>query len=105
MTDRNQKEVNHFASSNFNLICKSDNNYVRRYHFVKVLSRNWKDIQLQKDTKTNKFKSYSIQFSKLRTATDTFDLFVKKYEKRDILISYSSNAKLVNVIQKFKKYK
>ena len=43
----------------------SDNEYVRRYHFVEGLSRNWKGIQFQEDTKTKKFKSYPSQFTNL----------------------------------------
>ena len=85
----------------------SDNEYVRRYHFVEGLSRNWKGIQFQEGTKTKKFKSYPSQFSKLSTATDVFDLLIKKYAESDIIISYSSNAKPDKLffLQKLKKYK
>tara|TARA_B100000035_G_scaffold289389_1_gene275766 strand:+ start:1340 stop:2389 length:1050 start_codon:yes stop_codon:yes gene_type:complete len=85
----------------------SDNEYVRRYHFVEGLSRNWKDIHFQENTKTKKFKSYPSQFSKLSTATDTFDLLIRKYAESNIVISYSSNAKPDKLffLQKLKKYK
>ena len=85
----------------------SDNEYVRRYHFVEGLSRNWKGIQFQEDTKTKKFKSYPSQFTKLSTATDAFDLLIKKYAASDIVISYSSNAKPDKLffLKKLKKYK
>ena len=85
----------------------SDNEYVRRYHFVEGLSRNWKGIQFQEDTKTKKFKSYPSQFTKLSTATDAFDLLIKKYAESDIVISYSSNAKPDKLffLKKLKKYK
>ena len=36
----------------------SDNDYVRRYHFVEGLVRNWKDLEIQEKTKTKKFKSF-----------------------------------------------
>jgi len=35
----------------------SDNEYVRRYHFVEGLSRNWEGIEIQQHTQTKKFKS------------------------------------------------
>ena len=85
----------------------SDNEYVRRYHFVEGLSRNWKGIQFQENTKTKKFKSYPSQFTKLSAATDVFDLLIKKYAASDIVISYSSNAKPDKLffLKKLKKYK
>lgn len=36
----------------------SDNEYVRRYHFVEGLARDWKGVQIQENTITKKFKSY-----------------------------------------------
>ena len=32
----------------------SDNEYVRRYHFVEGLARDWKGVEIQEDTKTKK---------------------------------------------------
>ena len=36
----------------------SDNEYVRRYHFVEGLARNWQDVEMQWETKTKKFKKW-----------------------------------------------
>ena len=36
----------------------SDNDYVRRYHFVEGLVRNWNGLEIQENTITKKFKSY-----------------------------------------------
>ena len=36
----------------------SDNEYVRRYHFVEGLARDWKGVEFQDHTKTKKFKWY-----------------------------------------------
>jgi DNA adenine methylase len=36
----------------------SDNEYVRRYHFVEGLARNWEGVDIQEHTLTKKFKSY-----------------------------------------------
>lgn len=44
----------------------SDNEYVRRYHFIEGLARDWKGVEIQEHTKTKKFKSYPTPFQ-LRT--------------------------------------
>ena len=87
----------------------SDNEYVRRYHFVEGLSRNWNGIEFQEHTKTKKFKSYPSPFSKLQTTKDTFELLIKKYKDSDIVISYSSNALpqksfFLDLLKKYKRY-
>lgn len=41
----------------------SDNEYVRRYHFVEGLARDWKGVEIQENTVTKKFKSYPTPFS------------------------------------------
>ena len=33
----------------------SDNEYVRRYHFVEGLAHNWEGVEIQEHTKTKKF--------------------------------------------------
>ncbi|GIR49324.1 MAG: hypothetical protein CM15mP58_14210 [Burkholderiaceae bacterium] len=43
----------------------SDNEYVRRYHFVEGLSRNWKGIQFQEDTKTKSLKVIRVNSQNL----------------------------------------
>ena len=82
----------------------SDNEYVRRYHFVEGYQTG-KASNFRKIPKL-KFKSYPSQFTKLSTATDAFDLLIKKYAASDIVISYSSNAKPDKLFfLKLKKYK
>lgn len=85
----------------------SDNEYVRRYHFVEGLARNWKNVDWQPDTKTKKFKSYPSPFSKLESTIEAFDLLIKRHSKSHIVISYSSNAlpKKEVILKLLKKYK
>ena len=70
----------------------SDNEYVRRYHFVEGISRDWQDVQMQWHTKTKKFKSYPTPFSSYGGARDAFDRLFKRYEDSIVVVSYSSNA-------------
>lgn len=70
----------------------SDNEYVRRYHFVEGLARSWKDIEIQENTITKKFKSYPTPFSTQKGAADAFNKLFKKYENSILIVSYSSNS-------------
>jgi DNA adenine methylase len=85
----------------------SDNEYVRRYHFVEGLSRNWKNVQMQWETKTKKFKNYPTPFSTRNGAYDAFDKLFKKHRHSIIVVSYSSNSyptkdEMVGLMAKYK---
>ena len=85
----------------------SDNEYVRRYHFVEGLSLNWEGVEIQEETKTKKFKSYPSPFSKLESTIKAFEELIYKYKNSSIVISYSSNSlpKKEFFIHELKKYK
>jgi len=85
----------------------SDNEYVRRYHFVEGLARNWKNVDWQTSTKTKKFKSYPSPFSKLDSTIEAFETLIKLHAKSHIVISYSSNSlpKKEVILKLLKKYK
>lgn len=70
----------------------SDNEYVRRYHFVEGLARDWEGIEIQDHTKTKKFKNYPTPFSSRQGAHDAFDLLFRKHKDSILLVSYSSNS-------------
>lgn len=70
----------------------SDNEYVRRYHFVEGLARDWQGVEIQQNTQTKKFKSYPTPFSTRKGAADAFDQLFKKFSKSILVVSYSSNS-------------
>lgn len=70
----------------------SDNEYVRRYHFVEGLARNWENVDMQWHTKTKKFKSYPTPFSSRSGAQDAFDKLFKRLKDSILFVSYSSNS-------------
>ncbi len=85
----------------------SDNDYVRRYHFVEGLVKNWEGIILQEHTKTKKFKSYSSAFSKRIETYKAFESLIERFRNSILAISYSSNSKpdkkeLVAMLSKYK---
>lgn len=71
---------------------KSDNDYVRRYHFIEGLVKNWEGLEIQEETITKKFKSYKSPFSNKFNAYDEFDNLFKKFKDSIIAVSYSSNS-------------
>lgn len=86
---------------------KSDNDYVRRYHFVEGLAKQWKGLEIQEHTITKKFKSYHSPFSKRDTSFEAFHYLIKKHRQSVIAISYSSNSiptkeELTNILMKYK---
>lgn len=87
----------------------SDNEYVRRYHFVEGLARDWKGVEIQQHTQTKKFKSYPTPFSTRKGAADAFDKLFKKFSNSVLIVSYSSNSlptqdEMVALIAKYKKH-
>ncbi|MGC6532412.1 MAG: DNA adenine methylase [Flavobacteriales bacterium] len=70
----------------------SDNDYVRRYHFVEGLVRNWKGLEIQDHTKTKKFKSYPSPFASKKGAQESFESLVGAHRDSILAISYSSNS-------------
>ena len=88
---------------------KSDNEYVRRYHFVEGLARDWQGVEIQLNTKTKKFKSYPTPFSTKDGAAAAFDLIFKRYSDSILIVSYSSNSlptmeDMLTLLKKYKKH-
>ncbi len=71
---------------------QSDNEYVRRYHFVEGLARDWEGVEIQSNTKTKKFKSYPTPFSSRDGAVSAFQSLFSKYADSILVVSYSSNS-------------
>jgi DNA adenine methylase len=87
----------------------SDNEYVRRYHFVEGLARNWENVEMQWHTKTKKFKSYPTPFSSRSGAEDAFDKLFSKLRDSILIVSYSSNSlpsreQIISIMSKYKRH-
>jgi len=85
----------------------SDNEYVRRYHFLEGLARDWEGVDIQENTKTKKFKSYPTPFSSYQTAYDAFDTLFRRHKNSIIMVSYSSNSlptqeQMIELLSKYK---
>ncbi len=87
----------------------SDNEYVRRYHFIEGLARDWKGVEIQEHTKTKKFKSYPTPFSTKDGAYNAFDKLFSKFSDSILIVSYSSNSlptqeDMVALMKKYKEH-
>ena len=70
----------------------SDNDYVRRYHFVEGYSVYWDGLSINEKTKTKKFDSYFSPFSKLQNAKNALRTLFDRYSDSILVVSYSSNS-------------
>ena len=87
----------------------SDNEYVRRYHFIEGLARDWKGVEIQEKTKTKKFKSYPTPFSTKNGAYEAFNQLFKKFANSIVIVSYSSNSiptqeDMIDIMKKYKEH-
>lgn len=87
----------------------SDNEYVRRYHFVEGLARDWQGVEIQAHTLTRKFKSYPTPFSSRKGAAEAFDLLFKRFADSVLVVSYSSNSQptldeMVGILARHKRH-
>lgn len=85
----------------------SDNEYVRRYHFLEGLARDWEGVEIQENTETKKFKSYPTPFSTRNGASSAFARIFSKFKNSILIVSYSSNSLPTKdeMIKLMKKYK
>lgn len=86
---------------------RSDNEYVRRYHFIEGLARDWQGVDIQEHTLTKKFKSYETPFATKDGAYTAFDKLFEKYQSSILVVSYSSNClpskdEMIGLLQKHK---
>ena len=87
----------------------SDNEYVRRYHFLEGLACDWQGVEIQQHTKTKKFKSYPTPFSSKTGAAEAFNKLFEKYRDSILIVSYSSNSlptqqEMIEIMKNHKKH-
>lgn len=85
----------------------SDNDYIRRYHFVEGLVRYWEGIEIQQHTSTKKFARYPSLFDSKATVRQGFSTMFERFQDSIIVVSYSSNGipgrdELAALLQRYK---
>lgn len=87
----------------------SDNDYVRRYHFVEGLARDWRGVEIQEHTSTKKFRAYPTPFSTRIGAASAFDRLFQRFAASTLVVSYSSNSlpgleEMTSLLARHKRY-
>jgi DNA adenine methylase len=113
----NWSDIMSFKDNDFDLVYLdppywtpySDNDYVRRYHFIEGYSRYWENLTVDMNTKTRKFRSYESMFSRRESATKALTELFSRYSSSIIALSYSSNGyptkeELLAMLRKVKKH-
>jgi DNA adenine methylase len=71
---------------------QSDNDYLRRYHFVEGLCSYWKEAEIQHETKTKKLKKIQTSFHSREETYESFRRLFGMFERSAFAVSYSSNC-------------
>jgi len=87
---------------------RSDNDYLRRYHFVEGLCSYWKDVEIQHSTKTKKIKKYDTGFDSKTGVYDSFHNLFKMFPNSIFVVSYSSNSlptkeEMIDILKQYRK--
>jgi DNA adenine methylase len=70
----------------------SDNDYLRRYHFVEGLSCYWQGVEILHHTKTKKLRRYYTPFDSRTQVYGAFEQLFRQFSNSIIVVSYSSNS-------------
>jgi DNA adenine methylase len=70
----------------------SDNDYLRRYHFVEGLSCYWQGVEILHHTKTKKLRKYYTPFDSRTEVYGAFERLFRQFSKSILVVSYSSNS-------------
>ncbi len=71
---------------------RSDNDYLRRYHFVEGLCCYWDGVEILQHTKTKKLRKYPTPFDSRTEVRGAFKRLFEKFAKSTLVVSYSSNG-------------
>lgn len=87
---------------------RSDNDYLRRYHFVEGLASYWQDVEIQTSTKTKKIKKYQTQFDSKNSVYNAFHKLFAMFPKSILTVSYSSNSlptkeEMIEILKQYRK--
>lgn len=70
----------------------SDNDYLRRYHFVEGLSCYWQGVEILHHTKTKKLRKYYTPFDSRTEVSGAFERLFRQFSNSILVVSYSSNS-------------
>jgi len=85
----------------------SDNDYIRRYHFLEGLATYWRGVTIREDSKTKRIEKRDTPFSSKKRIYGAFDELFGRFRDSALLVSYSSNClprrdEMVTLLKKYK---
>ncbi|MBI5414876.1 DNA adenine methylase [Candidatus Peregrinibacteria bacterium] len=88
---------------------RSDNDYLRRYHFVEGLCSYWRSAEIDFSTKTKKLKKQITRFDSRQTVYKAFDDLFSMFPYSILVVSYSSNSlptkeEMIELLKRHKKH-
>lgn len=70
----------------------SDNDYIRRYHFIEGLATYWQGVHILRDSRTKRLDHRPSPFGSRASIHDAFRTLFRKFSTSTLLVSYSSNS-------------
>lgn len=70
----------------------SDNDYLRRYHFVEGLATYWRAAQIIEDSKNKRLERRPTVFASKKSIYAAFEELFARFDRSVIAVSYSSNS-------------
>jgi DNA adenine methylase len=70
----------------------SDNDYVRRYHFIEGLSTYWNGVSIMAGSRTKRLENRPSPFGSRSKIHEAFRMLFRKFGASTLLVSYSSNS-------------
>ncbi len=70
----------------------SDNDYIRRYHFIEGLATYWNGVKIKAGSRTQRLEKRDTPFCSKARCYEAFDQLFGKFPNSKLLVSYSSNS-------------
>lgn len=88
---------------------RSDNDYLRRYHFIEGLSVYWKGVKIRSNSRTKRLEKIYTPFGTKNESVQALNKLFEKFHASKIALSYSSNSlptkeSLIPMIKKYKRH-
>jgi len=71
---------------------RSDNDYIRRYHFIEGLATYWENVKIRENSINKRLEKRPTPFSSKASCYEAFHSLFKQFPKGMFLVSYSSNS-------------
>jgi len=87
----------------------SDNDYIRRYHFIEGLATYWTGVKIKEGSRTQRLEKRDTPFCSRARCYEAFDQLFAKFPNSKLLVSYSSNSlptreEMIDIMKKHRRH-